>query len=64
MRRYYAFNFRSYRHSVHPATPALIVELGYLSNPADAALLLEPEVVADALAGGVVSFLERRNRLP
>ena len=64
MRRYYAFNFRSYRHSVHPATPALIVELGYLSNPSDAALLLEPEVVADALAGGVVSFLRRRNRLP
>ena len=64
MRHYYAFNFRSYRHSVHPATPALIVELGYLSNPADATLLLEPDVLADALAGGIVSFLQRRNRLP
>ena len=64
MRRYYAFNFRFYAHTVHPATPALIVELGYLSNPADAALLREPEVLADALAAGVVRFLEQRNRLP
>ena len=64
MRRYYAFNFRSYRHTVHPATPALIVELGYLSSPVDAALLREPDVLADALAGGVIHFLEQRNRLP
>ena len=64
MRHYYAFNFRSYRHSVHPATPALIVELGYLSNPSDAALLLEPDIVADALAEGIIRFLEQRNRLP
>ncbi len=64
MRRYYAFNFRKYRYSAHPATPALIVELGYLSNPADAALLREPDVLAGALAGGVVRFLAQRNRLP
>ena len=64
MRHYYAFNFRSYRHTAHPATPALIVELGYLSNPRDAALLLEPDVPATALAEGVVRFLEQRNRLP
>ena len=64
MRHYYAFNFRSYQHTVHPATPALIVELGYLSNPSDAALLREPDVLAHALAGGVIRFLERRNRLP
>lgn len=64
MREYYAFNFRSYRHTVHPATPALIVELGYLSNPRDAALLREPGAVADALAEGVVHFLEFRHRLP
>ena len=64
MRHYYAFNFRGYHHTVHPATPALIVELGYLSNPSDAALLLEPDVLADALAEGVINFLERRNRLP
>lgn len=64
MREYYAFNFRSYEHTVHPATPALIVELGYLSNSADAALLRQPERVADALADGVVDFLQTRNRIP
>lgn len=64
MRRYYAFNFRGYTHTIHPATPALIVELGYLSNPQDATLLQEPDVLAGALAGGVVGFLESRNRLP
>ncbi len=64
MREYYAFNFRSYAHTVHPATPALIVELGYLSNPQDVTLLQKPGVLADALAGGVTQFLQRRNRLP
>ena len=64
MSEYYAFNFRRYRASVHPATPALIVELGYLSSPADAALLGRPRRVAEGLSGGVVAFLQSRNRLP
>jgi len=64
MEDYYAFNFRSYRHTVHPATPALLVELGYLSSPADAALLAQPERLADALAEGVTDFLRARNRIP
>ncbi len=64
MLEYYAFNFRRYRASVHPATPALIVELGYLSSPADAALLGRPRRVAEGLRSGVVAFLQSRNRLP
>ena len=64
MRRYYAFNFRRYAHSVHPATPALLVELGYLSSPSDAEMLKQPERVAAALTEGVVGFLRSRNRLP
>lgn len=64
MNGYYAFNFRSYEHTVHPATPALLVELGYLSSPADAALLRQPGRVADALTVGVVDFLRTRNRIP
>ena len=64
MSEYYAFNFRRYRSSVHPATPALIVELGYLSSPDDAALLDKPQRVAAGLRGGVVAFLQSRNRLP
>ncbi len=64
MREYYAFNFRRYDAAVHPATPALLVELGYLSSPADAALLGKPRRVAEGLSGGVVAFLRSRNRLP
>lgn len=64
MLEYYAFNFRRYRATVHPATPALLVELGYLSSPADAALLARPGRVAEGLSGGVVEFLRSRDRLP
>jgi hypothetical protein len=64
MRRYYAFNFRHYAHSVHPSTPSLLVELGYLSSPADAQLLRQPEHLAEALTAGVVTFLRARHRLP
>jgi N-acetylmuramoyl-L-alanine amidase len=64
MRRYYAFNFRRYAHAAHPATPALLVELGYLSSPDDARLLRQPERLADALAAGTLTFLRDRNRLP
>lgn len=64
MRHYYAFNFRRYQHSVHPATPSLIVELGYLSNADDAGLLQRPDRVAGALSTGVKAFLQQRSRLP
>lgn len=64
MRRYYAFNFRRYAHSVHPSTPSLLVELGYLSSPTDAQLLRQPDHLADALTAGVVTFLRSRHRLP
>lgn len=60
---YYAFS-RAYRHSVHPLTPALIVELGYISNAADRQLLLQPELPARLLADGVIAFLQFRQRLP
>lgn len=64
MRLYYAFNHRAYRHTVHPATPSLLVELGYLSSPLDLSVLLEPEPLAAALTEGVVAFLRERGRLP
>jgi N-acetylmuramoyl-L-alanine amidase len=60
---YYAFS-RSYRHSVHPLTPALIVELGYISNASDRQFLLQSERPARLLADGVLAFLQFRQRLP
>lgn len=64
MERYYAFNWRRFRHSAHPGTPAVIVEMGYLSNPQDAAFLSDPSRPADALFEGVTSYLRERGRLP
>ena len=64
MHRYYAFNARRYQHSVHPGTPALIVEMGYLSSEVDMAFLNYPEQPAAALSQGVVAFLQAQGRLP
>lgn len=61
---YYAFNHRRYRHAVARSTPALIVELGYLSNPADQRLLDDSEALAVALGSGVVDYLRAVGRLP
>lgn len=64
MHRYYAFNTRRYHHSVHPGTPALIVEMGYLSSEADMVFLSSPEQPAAALSRGVLEFLQAQGRLP
>ena len=62
MRGYYAFSSYRYRHAIAPTTPAAILEMGYLSNPADRAFLLEqPELAAQGIAAGVLAFLDRRN---
>lgn len=62
MNRYYAFHFRRYQHAAHPATAALIVEMGYLTDPRDRAWLLQPEGPAAALAEGVLAHLRDRGR--
>lgn len=58
MLHYYAFNSARFEHAAAARTPALIVELGYLSNPADARLLTQPDTLAAALEGGVLRYLE------
>lgn len=62
MTAYYAFNWPRYEHAVHPYTPAVIVETGFLTNAADRAFLLNrPADAAAGIAGGVLAFL---NNLP
>jgi N-acetylmuramoyl-L-alanine amidase len=44
----------------YPATPSVLAELAYLSNPSEAAVLATPEyrqAAADALASGIVRYL-------
>jgi hypothetical protein len=63
MLQYYAFNHRRFRHSVHPRTPAVIVELGYLSSSEDMRFLRDPVNPAYALKRGIVSYLTEQGRL-
>lgn len=64
MLEYYAFNARRFRHALARSTPALIVEVGYLTNPADRAYLERPQRVAAVLADGVVNYLRDVGRIP
>jgi len=60
MSGYYAFNWRRYDHALHPMTPAAIVETGFMTNSSDRALLVNrPDVVAQAIANGLIAFFEQ-----
>lgn len=63
MFEYYAFNHRRFTHAVSRSTPALLVELGYLSNPRDRELLRRPDALAAALEQGVVDYLIATGRV-
>jgi N-acetylmuramoyl-L-alanine amidase len=62
MRGYYAFNYRRYAHAVAKNTPAAIVEMGFLTNPDDRALLTQsPDLVAIGIANGIIRYLNERD---
>ena len=64
MFEYYAFNDRRFEHAVDRGTPALLVELGSLSNPADRRLLETPDALAAALEDGIARYLASVGRVP
>ena len=58
MTGYYAFNSRRYRHTVSQDTPAIILEMGYLTNPFERRFLTQrPEVPARGVALALLWFL-------
>lgn len=58
MTGYYAFNPRRFETTIGPETPSTIVELGFLTNPADRAVLVnQQDLIAAALADGILRFL-------
>lgn len=58
MTGYYAFNADDFAHAIDPGTPGAIIELGFLTNPGDLALLVErQDTVAQGLADGIIRFL-------
>lgn len=63
MLHYYAFNQRHFRHAVARSTPALLVELAYLSNPNDLRLLQQSDLLASGLERGVLAYLSDIGRL-
>jgi hypothetical protein len=62
MLEYYAFN-KHFKHSVSRKTPAIIVEMGYLSNPADLKFIEDPVNPAYALKIGILSYLREVGRI-
>ena len=62
MRGYYAFSYYRFTHTVARTTPSVIVEMGFLTNPADRALMLnEPERVASGITQGILRYLSERD---
>ncbi len=58
MRGYYAFNWRRYDHAIHPMTPAVILETGFLTSPADRRILINnTEPVVQGIVAAVLRFL-------
>lgn len=65
MRGYYAFNWRKYEHAIHPMTPAVILETGFLTSYKDQRILIQkPELAAKGIAYGIISFLQAMNMIP
>ena len=58
MRGYFAFNWSRFQHAVAAHTPAVILEMGYVSSDDDRALMLDrADLVANSIADGIMKFL-------
>ncbi len=61
---YYAFAWWRYKHAVHPMTPAVILETGFLTNSSDRRVIVDqPERSARGIADGVIMFLTEQKLL-
>jgi N-acetylmuramoyl-L-alanine amidase len=63
MTGYYPFSWSRFQHAVAAHTPAVILEMGYVSNDVDRELMLDkPDLLATAVADGVMKFLNETPR--
>jgi len=61
MTDYYAFDARRFRHAINPATPAVVLETGFLTNPEDRRVIVDaPQLAGEGIATGVLDFLRQR----
>lgn len=64
MRGYYAFSWWRFGHAIHPMTTAVIAETGFLTNHLDRQLLINsPEIPAQGMAEGIISYLRQEQLL-
>ena len=62
MRGYYAFNYRRHTHAIARTTPAVILEMGFLTSAADRAIMIgQADRVAVGIANGIVRYLNARD---
>jgi N-acetylmuramoyl-L-alanine amidase len=58
MTAYYAFNWPRYEYAIHPMTPAVIVETGFLTSSVDREIIVnQPERAAVGITDGIMAFL-------
>ena len=64
MTNYYAFDSRRFAHAISPATPAAILETGFLTSPHDRRVIVEqPLVAAEGIANGILDFMRQRGAI-
>lgn len=57
MRLYYAFNYERYEHTIAKTTPAVIFEIGFLTNTSDRAMINNyAENIAIGIANGIIRY--------
>lgn len=62
MQAYYAFAPYRYRYAVAPATPAAIIEVGFMTNAADREIIFrQPELTARGISQGILQYLAQRD---
>jgi N-acetylmuramoyl-L-alanine amidase len=62
MRGYYAFSYRRHVHAIARTTPAVILEMGFLTSPADRAVMIgKADTVAAGIAAGIMRYLNERD---
>ncbi|MBK9709937.1 MAG: N-acetylmuramoyl-L-alanine amidase [Kouleothrix sp.] len=63
MKGYYAFNYRRHTHAIARTTPAVIIEMGFLTNAADRAVMIgRADDTAIGIANGIIRYLNERDR--
>jgi len=59
MTHYYAFNWSKFKRSIHPKTPAVIIEMGNMRNSKDLlTLILNYRKIAEGIANGIEKFIK------